>query len=365
MSHKPNNPKSNDLKENSNANSKNAKTSNTAGNAGSAVLKPLKVAVIGAGVMGQHHLRICHQLKEVELLAVVDVNQERAKEMAAHYGIVACSSMAELHEKLPQQVEAAIIAVPSILHLEIGRQCLSQNIHCLIEKPLAVSEGECIELIELAEKNNLILLVGHVERFNAAVQQLAKELNNKRQIKAIDAQRLNLNQQRLIDVDVIMDLMTHDLDIILSLINQPLHDYSIRTICQADEDEADFATALLSFEGGAVANVTASRITPKKTRKIDVTTDGGFYSLDFLTQEIWLHRDVNYVEQIAVNKQDALTAEILNFVHSIQSGVALGVTGQEALKILKLVWQLQEKGRSIKKAVSLQVQQSKYQITNY
>lgn len=303
--------------------------------------KPLKVAVIGAGVMGQHHLRICHQLKEVELVAVVEVDKQRATEMAERYGIISYSRVEELQGK----VEAAIIAVPSLLHLEIGRQCLLQNIHCLIEKPLAVTEAQCLELIELAEKNKLILLVGHVERFNAAVQQLAKEIKNKRRILAIDAKRLNINLKRSMDVDVILDLMTHDLDIILSLVEKPLRDYSIKTICQVKQDEADFAAALVSFQDGTIANITASRITQKRVRTLEVTTDSGFFSLDFLNQEIWFHRDNHQIEQIAVYKQDALTGEILNFVHSVQSGIALGVTGHEALKILKLVWQLQEKAR--------------------
>jgi predicted dehydrogenase len=353
-------------------------------------LKPLKIAVIGAGAMGRHHLRICHELKEVELIAVVDVDQNRAAEMAKRYNIMAFSNVEELIKNV--KVDAAIVAVPSMLHLDIGRQCLSQNIHCLIEKPLAISEDECLELIKLAEKNQLMLLVGHVERFNSAVQQLFKELLNKRSIQAIHVQRLNYNQQRLIDVDVILDLMTHDLDIVLSLLNKSVVDCSINTLCLANEGEADYASALLTFENGSIANVTASRITHKKVRKMEITTDAGFYTLDFIKQEIWVYRGENqqaqgnpgihgshgtqgshgtgthgmgsqgthgthgaqgshgtHAEQIPVHKQDALSAEILNFVHSVHSGIAMGVTGYEALKTLKLIWQLQEKGRSTAK----------------
>lgn len=331
---------------------------------------PLKIAVIGAGMMGQHHLRVCAAVKEVELVAVVDVDLNKAEEMAALYGIVACSDVSELISKV--EVEAAIIAVPSVLHLEIGKQCLSNNIHCLMEKPLAVTEAECVELIKLAEKNKLMLLVGHVERFNAAVQQLFKELMNKRQIQVIHAERLNFNQQRLIDVDVMLDLMTHDLDIILSLIDKPVMDCAVNTICVSNDErnanderdeiknendegrmdvEADFATALIAFEGGAIVNITASRITPKKVRKLEITTDVGLYTLDFLSQEIWLHRDNNQVEQIVVHKQDALTVEILNFVHSVRTGEALGVTGQDALKTLQCVWQLQARSRKTRKKI--------------
>lgn len=302
-------------------------------------------------MMGQHHLRICSGLSEVELVAVVDLDENKARKMADCYSTQAFSNVAELINTV--EVDAAIIAVPSVLHLEVGRQCLSNNIHCLIEKPLAITEAECRELMALAEKNQLILLVGHVERFNAAVQQLFKEILNKRNILAIHAERLNLNQQRLTDVDVILDLMTHDLDIILSLMKAPITDCSAKIICTVNENEADFATALISFLDGTIVNITASRITQKKVRKLEVLTDAGFYTLDFLTQEIWFHRDASQAEQIAVHKQDALTAEILNFVHSVQSGEALGVTAQDALETLKLVWQLQEKGRSAQKTASV------------
>ncbi len=331
-------------------------------------VKPLKIAVIGAGMMGQHHLRICSQLKEVELVAVVELDKNKALEMAARFGILACTHVDELIGK----VEAAIVAVPSILHLEVGRQCLSNHIHCLIEKPLAVTEAQCLELIHLAEKNKLMLLVGHVERFNAAIQQLSKELINKQhRIQIMNTERLNLNVQRAVDVDVILDLMTHDLDIILSFMNKPVRDISIQTIEHFKAGEADFASALVAFEDGAVANISASRMTQKKVRKLEVTTDGGHFTLDFLTQEIWLHRgnnnnnhsnnnsnnsNNNQIEQIAVHKQDALTAEILNFVQSVRSGIALGVTGKEALKTLKLIWQLQEKGRAQQEAHRMQKQ---------
>jgi virulence factor len=313
--------------------------------------KPIKMAVIGVGAMGQHHLRICSLLREINLVAVVDVDEARAKQSADRYG---CEAYTQL-EDLIGKVDAAIIAVPSGFHAKVGGFCLNNNIHCLIEKPLATTEEDCRRLIKLSKDNNKILLAGHVERFNPGIQKLAELVSTDCEIQAIEAKRLGLNLNRSLDVDVIIDLMMHDLDIVLSLVKKPLIDLSVHTLCPHKVNQPEHATASLVFSD-SYATVTASRMTQNKVRTLEMTTSVGHITLNYLTHELYIHQQIDPEskkpllhqrrEQVFVRPIDALTAEIQNFVQSIHAGTPLGVTGVEALEALKLVWKLQEAFRS-------------------
>lgn len=311
------------------------------------IKKPIKMAVIGVGAMGQHHLRTCNLLQEIELVAVVDVDATRAQQAAIQYG---CHAYTQL-ENLIGKVEAVIIAVPSIFHAKVGKFCLANNIHCLIEKPFATTEEDCQQLIKLAKENNKILLIGHVERFNPGIQRLTEFLSNGCEIQAIETKRLGLNLNRSSDVDVIIDLMIHDLDIVLSLVKKPLIDVSVHTLCPAKANHAEYAAASLVFKN-TYANVTASRMTQNRVRTLEMTTNIGHITFNYLTQELYIHQQIDPIsnkpffnprrEQILVRPVDALTAEIQNFVQSIHAETPLGITGSEALETLKVVWKLQE-----------------------
>jgi len=312
------------------------------------VRDPIKMAVIGAGAMGQHHLRVCHASKSVELVAVVDIDESRAQQSAERYGCRAYTRF----EDLVGKVEAAIIAVPSVLHASVGEFCLSNGIHCLIEKPLATTEADCQNLLRVAREKSRILLVGHVERFNPGIQKLIEIVSDGCIIHAIDAKRFSFNLHRATDVDVILDVMLHDLDIVLSFVKEPLLECSIQTLCPIEASQPEYAVAALKFSGHTIANITASRMTQKKLRMLEMTTDVGYLSFNYLTQELFVYNQVDRMpressmcqvrEQIPVRPGDALTSENHNFVESIYAGIPLGVTGEVALASLRLVWQLQQ-----------------------
>lgn len=313
---------------------------------------PLRVAVVGAGMMGQNHLRIYSMLSGVELIAVVDIDELRARESAIRYGCLAFTAIEELIGK----VDAVTISVPSSLHADIGEFFLNHGIHCLIEKPMAVTEAECQRLIEAANKSGAILLVGHIEHFNPAVQQLARILAEGHRIYAVDVHRMSGNNRRITDVDVIMDLMIHDLEIVISLINQPVVELTAQAVCESQGSGIDYVSALLLFSGGAIANLTASRITQNKVRRLSITSDIGYITLDYSAQELLICRQTEEstllnsegyvfdqaIERVLVRPTEPLIAEIQNFIASIRSGVPLGVNGHQAHAALKLVWQIQE-----------------------
>lgn len=319
----------------------------------------LRIAIIGAGAMGHHHLRICSLLKGIDLVGVLDIQSERAQEAGRKFS---CKTYNRL-EDLLGKVDAVIIAVPTHAHASIALFFLQNGIHCLIEKPFALTEQECLSLITLAEQQDLVLAVGHVEHYNAGVQTLRKVIDEEGQdILSIDAFRLNYGSRRVSDVDVVLDLMVHDLEIVESLINCPLVKVEARTTGQAKQRELDHVVANLTFQNGTIANLTASRITPNCVRKLYVTTSKAYFSLDYQTQELLkfellsertMHltdqiglTDNVVCERIPVRAQDALMSEISAFRESIFFKTRQYVDGRSALSCLKLAWKIQREAKS-------------------
>ena len=179
---------------------------------------PIKVAVIGAGMMGKNHLRTYKNLQGFELVGVYDIFADAAKNAADMFGIKAFTSL----DEIAASVDAVSVVTTSVTHAEVGEFFLNKGIHCLIEKPLATTEAECQRLISAAKKNNVTLLVGHIEQFNPAVEQLHKILTDKSQICAIEARRMSAASGRITDVDVAMDLMIHDAEVVMSLVKSPV-----------------------------------------------------------------------------------------------------------------------------------------------
>jgi len=178
----------------------------------------IKVAVIGAGMMGKNHLKTYKNLQGVELVGVYDIFPEAAKAAADMFGIKAFSSM----DEVAKNVDAVSVVTTSVTHAEVGSFFLNRGIHCLIEKPLATTEDECQMLIKTAKDNNVTLLVGHIERFNPAVEQMGKILSDTSKIRSLTAQRMSAASGRITDVDVSMDLMIHDIEVIQSLVKSPV-----------------------------------------------------------------------------------------------------------------------------------------------
>ncbi|WP_417432239.1 Gfo/Idh/MocA family oxidoreductase [Kiloniella sp.] len=313
----------------------------------------IRVAVVGAGMMGHHHLRIYDNLKGVDLVGLVERDQERALHAANQYGIEVFGGV----EDLVGKVDAASIASPSITHGEIGVFLLGNGIHCLIEKPLAVTELQCLSLIETAKIAGVQLMVGHVERFNPAVRQLAAILAEGHQVHAVDVRRLSSASGRITDVDVVADLMVHDLDIVLSLVQRPIVELTAKAVSTSGRG-GDYVTALLSFDGGVLGTVTASRITQNKVRELSVTTDLGLIQIDYSAQTLNIfrqgdtavkrmpgdfgsyHLDI-MMERALVRNSEPLVLELQHFVDCARSGEKPLVSGEDALEALRLVWRIQ------------------------
>lgn len=318
--------------------------------------KNLRVAVLGVGQMGRHHARIYAQLPHVDLIGVVDLNPELVHATAAQYSCQALSTA----ESLLGQVDAVSIATPPGTHAAIGLFLMSHGIHCLIEKPLAISETECQLLITAAEQNKVVLLVGHIERFNPAIQALNSLIAQGVRLQAIDGRRMSGSSARITDVDVVTDLMIHDLDIVLSLVRRPVTGIIANAVYTPESQGVDYVSALLNFEGGAMANLTASRITQGRIRELNVTSDIGLLTVHFITQELsicrqgkpvivdaknqpqWQNSPDLVIEKIPVRHAEPLALEIQHFVDAIRGNTPPLVTGTQALEVIKAVQRVRE-----------------------
>lgn len=243
----------------------------------------IKVAVIGAGMMGKNHMKTYKSLPGVELVGVYDIFSDAAKAAAETFGIKAFSSM----EEVAANVDAVSVVTTSVTHCNVGQFFLNKGIHCLMEKPLACSEEECRILIDAAKANNVVLLVGHIEQFNPAVEQMHKILSDSTRIRSLTAQRMSAASGRITDVDVSMDLMIHDIEVIQSLVKSPVVNVNASAVKTSDQPEGkNYITALVEFENGVTANLTASRITQARVRTLTVTTDTNYIDMDFINQSI-------------------------------------------------------------------------------
>ncbi len=314
----------------------------------------IKVAVIGAGMMGKNHLKMYKTLQGVELVGVYDVFADSAKAAANMFGIKAFSSL----EEAAAQVDAVSVVTTSVAHASVGEFFLNKGVHCLIEKPLATTEEECQRLISAAKKNNVVLLVGHVERYNPAVEQMAKILSDTSKIRSLTSQRMSAASGRITDVDVAMDLMIHDVEVIQSLVKSPV----VKVQASSVNGGKDYISALLTFASGATANLTASRITQARVRTLTVTTDTNYIDMDFINQSINVHSQgrmpyvnqeeipewMNYglkgsVEQLFIPTNQPLQAELAHFIDCVNGKAQPRVTGEDALSALRVVWQIQDK----------------------
>jgi len=316
----------------------------------------IKIGVIGTGMMGANHLRVYKELQNVELVGLCDPNPTTREKNARIYKCHAFQS----YEEMIGQVNAVSICNPSIHHYECAKLMMTHGIHCLVEKPLATTPEHCMYLIQCSEDNNVKLLVGHIERFNPAVQQIFSLLQEGAKIQAIDARRLSAVSARIRDVDVAMDLMIHDLDIILALANSPVRKIKASQVRTETSSGGDYISALLSFENGITASVTASRISQNPVRRLTVTTDRGTVEVDYQNQstEVYLQSSIierdqhknpfgQYasgitMENVRIRRQEPLLLELKHFIDIIQENKSPYVTGKQAKEALEIVWQIQD-----------------------
>ncbi len=304
----------------------------------------IAVGVVGVGYLGRFHAQIHARHSNVDLVGVVDTDRAAAEEVAAEARCEAFCDAADLLGK----VDAVSIVVPTSAHLPVARLFLEQGVHVLLEKPIADSLAAAAEIVAAAEAAGAILQIGHLERFNAGVMALAQRIASPR---FIEAHRMSPFVPRATDVDVISDLMIHDIDIVLSLI-----DAEIAQISAAGTpvltDHIDIANARIEFANGAVANVIASRVSREKMRRIRVFEHCRYQSLDFAEQQL----DVAYpqrrpdepwpeivTERVAIEPVKPLDAEIDAFVRCVQTGTSPLVGGAVGLRALEVALQVKER----------------------
>jgi predicted dehydrogenase len=308
---------------------------------------PLRVGVIGVGNMGQHHTRVLSRLKDVELVGVSDVNVELGLDTASKYRV----RFFEDYHSLIDHVDAVCVAVPTRLHHTVGMHCLKSGIHVLIEKPIAASIAEAESLVNAAAESNCILQVGHIERFNPAFQELHNVLRTE-EVLALEARRMSPYSDRANDVSVVLDLMIHDIDLLLELAGSAVIKLSASGSRSANSGYLDYVTATLGFANGVVATLTASKVTHRKIRTIAAHCRDSLTEADFLNNEILINRQThantmtNYgqvmyrqdglIEKVYTSNIEPLHAELEHFVSCVRGGEQPSVGGEQALKALRL-----------------------------
>jgi predicted dehydrogenase len=315
----------------------------------------VRVGVVGGGNMGNNHLRVYNSLKRVVCVGIFDPRADQAERLSRQYQ---CKSFRSLEEMIGE-VDAVTVASPSNTHAEIAEFFLGKGVHCLVEKPLGTTEAECLGLIKSAAKNGVVLGVGHIERFNPVVRQLKEVLGDGHKVSAISVRRMSHAGGRIQDVDVILDLMVHDIDIVNYVFGGVGKVASALGVSPTGQAVCDHAVALLSFPGGGIATLEASRVTENKIRELTLNSDRGFVKLNFLSQELTVFRSgalkalpgadnpaytVDLIsENIVVRRAEPLTLELENFVGAVLDGTPVGVTGDEALDALRSVWEIRQK----------------------
>ncbi|MDD5274687.1 MAG: Gfo/Idh/MocA family oxidoreductase [Methylovulum sp.] len=298
-------------------------------------MKKLKCAVIGTGYLGKFHAEKYASLPDCELVAVVDIDEAAAQAVAVKYGAAVLTE----YEDLLGAVDAVSIVVPTTLHHRVARDFLNSGVHVLVEKPITVTVAEADELIAIAKEKNLVLQVGHLERFNPAVLGLDKD----EKPLFIESHRLSPFNPRANDVSVVLDLMIHDIDIILALVDSEVERIDASGTAVLTQG-TDIANARLLFKNGCVANVTASRISMKLERKMRMFRPSSYVSVDFQNRVLTKHRTGSKemfpgipeieTEESVFESGDALLEEIKHFVNCIQTGenpLVSGVAGRRAL----------------------------------
>jgi len=305
----------------------------------------IRVGVVGVGYLGQFHAEKYSNMEGVELVGVVDIDSTRAKEIAKR-----CRTQPFFHHaRLFGKVQAVSIAVPTLLHYSITKDFFLQGIDVLLEKPISQTLEEADELIGLAESKGLIFQVGHLERFNGALSALEGIVQSP---LYIESHRLNPFPGRGVDVNVVLDLMIHDIDIVLSLVNSKVKQIDAMGIPMLTL-HSDIANARIEFENGCIANLTASRVSKEKTRRTRLFLPNGILSINYLTQRVSFSKRVDHprehktpeilTEEIPVIKVDSLEAEIHSFLQCVRDRNRACVSGWDGKRALDVALQIIQK----------------------
>jgi predicted dehydrogenase len=327
-------------------------------------MEKIKVGVVGVGHLGKHHARVYSQMPEAQLLGVYDTDSEKAQKVAEEFHTRYFENLNDLLEKL----DAVSLVVPTIYHYSLALEILSQGKNLLIEKPITETVRQAEELVSLAKAKKLILQVGHIERFNPAFKAIE---NLKLEPKFIESHRLAQFDPRGTDVAVILDLMIHDLDLILSLVKSEVKRIEAAAVAVISDSE-DIANARLTFENGCVANITSSRISAHPLRKMRLFQKNSYISLDFLERSVEIYKlvDADFVppeekekktiignipagqvgktiiyEKPEIKSEDMLTSEIESFLNAVKNKTRPKVSGEDGKKALEVALEIAGKAK--------------------
>jgi predicted dehydrogenase len=308
-------------------------------------VKKIRVGVVGVGYFGQFHVEKYAKIDGVELVGVVDIDTPRAREIAKRYRTQTFSHHADLFDK----VQAVSIAVPTPFHYSMTKDFFLRGVDVLLEKPISNTLEEADELIGLAQSKGLILQIGHLERFNGALSGLHGKVRNPR---FIESHRMGPFSGRGAEVDVVLDLMIHDIDIILSLVNSKVKELQAVGIPFITHS-SDIANAHIEFENGCTASLTASRVSKEKVRKTRIFQSNGIFSIDYLSQKLSFSKKGDSLEkekipemvteEIPVERMDLLETEIHSFLESVRNRENVRVSGLDGKRALEVALQIIQK----------------------
>lgn len=278
-----------------------------------------RVGVIGVGHLGQHHARVYTELLDARLVGIVDRDEERAHLIGENLGVPAYSTMEELIAR--QAPDAVTIVVPTSLHFDVARAAMEAGIHVLVEKPVTTRPDEAEELLKLAAKKDLVLQVGHIERFNSAVRYISQTVHSP---IYLESKRIGPFSPRINDVGVVLDLMIHDIDIVLSLVSSPIARIAATGRC-VHTDHEDIADAQITFENGVMAHILVSRVSEKKQRQLDIMEPQRHITVNYETQTVQINRCVRdsngqteILETPIFPKSEPLKLELAHFIGCVR-----------------------------------------------
>ena len=309
-------------------------------------MDPVKVGVIGIGNMGWHHARVLSLLRDADLIGVADPDPDRGQLATEQFG---CRWFGDYRDML-SEVEAVCIAVPTLLHHSVGLACLNSGVHVLIEKPIAASQDEATSLIDAASRAGRLLQVGHIERFNPAFRELLKVVANE-EVVVLEGRRHSPHSDRANDVSVVLDLMIHDIDLVLELARAPVVRLAAAGGRSAD-GPIDYVNATLGFENGVVASLTASKMSHRKIRSLSAHCRASLVETDFLNHTLHIHRRAHewysadhgellyrndgFIEEVSTTSIEPLYAELEHFLQCVRGRETPAVDGLQASRALKL-----------------------------
>lgn len=323
----------------------------------------LRAAVIGVGSIGRNHARVYRESPNAHLVAVVDDHAETSAKIAQQRNVAGYTDLREMFDI--EKPDLVSVAVPTVAHLETARQAIERGIHVLVEKPIAPTVEQAREMIELAQKHNVVLAVGHIERHNPAIAELTRriEAGELGKIFQLSARRIGPFPARIRDVGVLLDLATHDLDIITSIVDSPVQRVMAETVSGINTDREDMVNGLVRFKDGILGVIDINWMTPTKVRELSVIGAKGRFLVNYLTQELYFYEnDVapsnwdslsvlrgvgeGNVTGYKVPRVEPLKAEIEDFIEAVQTNGTPKVTGEDGLRALALAQAMVESGQT-------------------